>query len=446
MGYGLWSMSLYGIYFPYLGLMNILLIGSGGREHAIAYKLTQSPLCEKLFVLPGNAGTASIATNIPLDPSDFTMTGKFCLDNDIGLVIVGPEEYLVNGLRDHFEADGQLKKIPFVGPAKNGAIIEGSKDWSKAFMKKYDIPTAGYETFQFNTIHEGIRYVNQHSLPVVLKADGLAAGKGVLICNSHDEAEAGLNDMLRENKFGNAGSRVVVEEYLDGIELSVFVLCDGKSYCILPSAKDYKRIREGDKGLNTGGMGAVSPVPFADAAFMKKVEDRIIRPSVEGLKTEGIRYIGFLFIGLMKVMDDPFVIEYNCRLGDPETEVVLPRIKNDLAELMLACASGELSKQIILEDERAAAAVMLVSRGYPEDYQKGKTITGFDKVENSLLFHAGTKMNEKGEVLTNGGRVIAITSFGKNIQEAVTTSLINADKIEYEGKYFRRDIGYEFKS
>lgn len=424
--------------------MNVLLIGSGGREHAFAYKLTQSPLCTKLFVMPGNAGIAGLAVNVPINPLDFSLVGKFCIDNEIALVIVGPEEPLVKGIRNHFMADDKLKTIAFVGPDQTGAQMEGSKDWSKAFMKKYNIPTAAYETFSFENIHAGIDYVKTHSLPVVLKADGLAAGKGVLICESNEEAVKELNAMIKEQKFGSASSKVVVEEFLKGIELSVFVLCDGKNYTILPSAKDYKRIGLGDTGLNTGGMGAVSPVLFADDAFLQKVEQRIIQPTINGLIEEGINYVGFIFIGLMNVDGDPVVIEYNSRMGDPETEVVLPRIESDFMELMLATANGKLNEYVLKTSEKTAVTVMLVSEGYPGDYKKGEVITGVEDIGNSLVFHAGTKADEKGQLVTNGGRVIAITSFGHDVKEALQLSFQNAQKINYNGKYFRSDIGFEF--
>ncbi|MDP1728126.1 MAG: phosphoribosylamine--glycine ligase [Bacteroidota bacterium] len=424
--------------------MNILLIGSGGREHAFSQKLTQSSLCSNLFVLPGNAGTSQLAKNVAIDNTDFPAIGNFCLEKKIELLIVGPEDLLVKGLRDFFESDPQLKEIAFVGPDAKGAQLEGSKDWSKAFMEKYNIPTAAYRTFNVDTMDAGIDYVKNHSLPVVLKADGLAAGKGVLICESNNDAVNELKLMIQDKKFGEAGSKVVVEAFLNGIELSVFVLTDGTNYKILPSAKDYKRIGEGDTGLNTGGMGAVSPVPFADAVFMQKVEERIIKPSILGLQKEQIHYTGFIFIGLMKVYDDPIVIEYNCRMGDPETEVVLPLIQNDFAELMLATAKGELDKIQLQIDSQSAATVMLVSKGYPGDYEKGKRISGLDLVTDSMLYHAGTRINENGELLSNGGRVMAVTSLGSNLKEALAMCMKNAEKIQFENKYYRKDIGYEF--
>ena len=424
--------------------MNILLIGSGGREHAFAYKLTQSALCTKLFIMPGNAGTAQLGVNVPINPLDFAIVGKFCVDNEIGLVIVGPEEPLVKGIRNHFMADNHLKTIAFVGPDEIGAQMEGSKDWSKAFMKRHHIPTAAYETFTFETIHAGVDYVKNHSLPVVLKADGLAAGKGVLICESNEEAITEIQAMIKEQKFGAASAKVVVEQFLKGIELSVFVITDGKNYKVLPSAKDYKRIGEGDTGLNTGGMGAVSPVPFADDVFMQKVEERIIKPTINGLVKDGINYVGFIFIGLMSMEGEPYVIEYNSRMGDPETEVVLPRIESDFVELMLATGKGTLNEYDLKVSTQTAVTVMLVAEGYPGDYAKGKVMTGFDEVNDSLLFHAGTKKNDNGDLVSNGGRLLAITSFGNNVKEAVTKSLTNAEKIQYDGKYYRKDIGYEF--
>ena len=424
--------------------MNILLIGSGGREHAFAYKLTQSTLCDKLFIAPGNAGTAKHGTNVALNPLDFAAVGDFCLAHQIGLLIVGPEEPLVKGMRDYFMVNEALKNIPFVGPAQDGAQMEGSKDWSKAFMAKYHIPTAAYKTFTAKNLEEGITYIKNHSLPIVLKADGLAAGKGVLIIDNHEEAVTELKAMINELKFGDASSKVVIEEFLTGIELSVFVVTDGKNYKILPSAKDYKRIGEGDTGLNTGGMGAVSPVPFADDAFIQKVEERVIKPTIFGLQQEGINYAGFIFIGLMNNNGEPMVIEYNSRMGDPETEVVLPRIESDFTELMLATATENLHQYNLKISSQTAVTVMLVAQGYPGDYTKGQVMTGFENTSNSLLFHAGTKQNEAGEIVTNGGRILAITSFGDNVKEAVTNSFANAEKINYEGKYYRKDIGYEF--
>lgn len=424
--------------------MNILLIGSGGREHAFSYYLSKSKLCSHLYIMPGNAGTAECGTNVSINPLHFDKVAEFCIEKNIELLIVGPEEPLVKGMRNYFESNEKVKHIKFVGPDQAGAAMEGSKDWSKAFMAKYNVPTAAYKTFTAENLQEGLAYVKQHSLPIVLKADGLAAGKGVLICQTHTEAEAELEQMISQSKFGDASKKVVVEAFLDGIELSVFVLCDGDSYKILPSAKDYKRIGEGDTGLNTGGMGAISPVPFADEQFMEKVESRIIKPTIEGLKQEGIKYIGFIFIGLMKVGDEPWVIEYNSRMGDPETEAVLPRIKTDLVELMLASAEGQLHEIKLDISDQTAATVMLVSAGYPGDYPKGKVMTGFENVNESLLFHAGTKLNGNNEVETNGGRVLAITSLADNIKDAVALSMKAADKINYEGKYFRKDIGYEF--
>ena len=424
--------------------MNILLIGSGGREHAFSYYLNKSKLCSHLYIMPGNAGTAECGTNVSINPLHFDKVAEFCIEKNIELILVGPEEPLVKGMRNYFESNEKIKHIKFVGPDQAGAAMEGSKDWSKAFMSKYNVPTATYKTFTAENLQEGLAYVKQHSLPIVLKADGLAAGKGVLICQTHAEAEAELEQMISQSKFGDASKKVVVEAFLDGIELSVFVLCDGNSYKILPSAKDYKRIGEGDTGLNTGGMGAISPVPFADEQFMEKVESRIIKPTIEGLKQEAIKYVGFIFIGLMKVGDEPWVIEYNSRMGDPETEAVLPRIKTDIGELMLASAEGRLHEMQLEISNQTAATVMLVSAGYPGDYAKGKVMSGFDDVNESLVFHAGTKINANNEVETNGGRVLAITSLADNINEAVALSMKAAAKINYDGKYFRKDIGYEF--
>lgn len=424
--------------------MNILLIGSGGREHAFACQLTKSTLCDKLFIMPGNAGTRDLGINVPINPLEFALVGKFCIDNHIELVVVGPEDPLVKGIRNHFEADNNLRKILFVGPGQEGAIMEGSKDWSKAFMSRHGIPTASYRTFTFQNIHDGLDYVKAHSLPVVLKADGLSAGKGVLICESHEEAVNELNAMIREKKFGDASTRVVVESFLKGIELSVFVVTDGEHYISLPEAKDYKRIGEGDTGLNTGGMGAISPVPIADADFMKKVDERIVRPTIEGLKKEQIPYVGFIFIGLMKVGDDPFVIEYNCRMGDPETEVVLPRIKSDFGQMMVACAKGELIHYQSIISEQHAATVMLVSEGYPGSYEKGKIITLPESTQDTILFHAGTSITPDQKLQTNGGRVMAVTALAGNLADALQQAKLVSEQIQFDGKYFRRDIGFEF--
>ncbi|MFY7732677.1 MAG: phosphoribosylamine--glycine ligase [Bacteroidia bacterium] len=424
--------------------MNILLIGSGGREHAFAYKLAQSKLCKQLFIMPGNAGTTQFGQNVKINPNDFATVGQFSLENKIDLVIVGPEEPLVLGLRNYFEENENLKNTLFVGPDKMGATMEASKAWSKAFMYKNNIPTAAYKTFTSQNLEEGLEYLKTQQMPIVLKADGLAAGKGVLICQTLEEATNELQQMINDKKFGAASAKVVIEEFLSGIELSVFVLSDGNSYRILPTAKDYKRIGEGEIGLNTGGMGAISPVPFANDAFMQKVIDNIIEPTVQGLKNENIKYVGFIFVGLIKVGEEPMVIEYNCRMGDPETEAVLPRIETDFVELMVATAKGELHNIDLKISEKTTATVMMVSAGYPGDYEKGKVMTGFENVADSLLFHAGTSLSTDNEIVTNGGRVLAITSFGNSMNEAVSTSLANANKINYDGKYFRRDIGFEF--
>lgn len=424
--------------------MNILLIGSGGREHAFAYKLTQSKLCKKLFIMPGNAGTNEFGQNIKINPTDFDAVGKFSIENKIDLLIVGPEEPLVLGLRNYFEENENLKNILFIGPDKMGATMEASKDWSKAFMVKNNIPTAAYKTFTSNNLNEGIEYLKTQKMPIVLKADGLAAGKGVLICQTLEEATIELQQMINDKKFGAASAKVVIEEFLSGIELSVFVLSDGNSYKILPTAKDYKRIGEGEMGLNTGGMGAISPVPFANDAFMQKVIARIIEPTVQGLKNENIKYVGFIFIGLIKVGEEPLVIEYNCRMGDPETEAVLPRIETDFVELMVATAKGELHNINLKISEKTTATVMMVSAGYPGDYEKGKVMSGFEYITDSLLFHAGTTRNENNQIVTNGGRVLAITSFGNSVNEAVSKSMKTAENIYFEGKYYRTDIGFEF--
>ncbi|MBN8678447.1 MAG: phosphoribosylamine--glycine ligase [Chitinophagales bacterium] len=420
--------------------MHILLLGSGGREHALAWKLTQSKRCDQLYIAPGNAGTSAHGNNVPLNPLDFEAVGRFALENQIEMVVVGPEEPLVRGIWDYFQENDQLRHIPVIGPSKAGAMMEGSKAWSKKFMQRHNIPTAAYREFSEQEMPQAIEYVRKHSLPVVLKADGLAAGKGVVICQSHEEAIAEIQEMLN-GKFGDASARVVVEQFLSGIEFSVFVLTDGKSYKILPEAKDYKRIGEKDTGLNTGGMGAVSPVPFVDAEMWEKVETRIIQPTVKGLRKEKIPYKGFIFIGLIRVNNEPYVIEYNCRMGDPETEVVMPRLKNDLVNLFENCAKGTLGRVKIRADKRVATTVFVVSGGYPGDYAKGKTITGLEDVKDGIAFHAGTALDKNGQVITAGGRVIALTSLGKDIPGALKKSNRNAKKVQFEGKYFRRDIG-----
>ncbi len=421
-------------------MKRILLLGSGGREHAFAWKLSRSPRCAQLFIAPGNAGTSDFGQNVPLSLQDFSAIGKFVLDNQINMVVVGPEEPLVMGIWDYFQAQESLKNIPFIGPSKAGAQMEGSKAWSKKFMQRHHIPTAAYREFTAENLEEGLLYLKNHALPNVLKADGLAAGKGVVICQSHAEAQQEFREMLG-GKFGTSSHRVVVEAFLSGIEFSVFVLTDGKSYKILPEAKDYKRIGEGDTGPNTGGMGAISPVHFVDETMWQKVEERIIRPTVNGLHKEKIDYKGFIFIGFIKVDGEPFVIEYNCRMGDPETEVVLPRLKNDLVTVFDNCARGTLGRIKIRTDKRTAATIFLVSGGYTGDYEKGKIITGLEKVKGSMVFQAGTTRNAKGEIVTAGGRVIALTSLGKDIPAAVRKSERNAKVIAFEGKNYRRDIG-----
>jgi len=424
--------------------MHILILGGGGREHALAWKISQSKSCTALFIAPGNAGTSAFGKNIQLDPTDFVAIGKACLENKISLVLVGPEEPLVKGIVDYFVNDKSLSHIPVIGPNASAARLEGSKAFSKQFMLKHGIPTAKYKEFDTDHFSEGSEYVKTHSLPVVLKADGLAAGKGVIICQSHIEAMAEFELMLHQDKFGEAGHRIVVEEFLDGIELSVFVLTDGDHYVLLPEAKDYKKIGEGDKGPNTGGMGAVSPVPFADSEFMLKVKERIIDPTIKGLKSDGIEYRGFIFIGLIKVGLEPMVIEYNCRLGDPETEVIIPRLKNDLVDLLKAVADKKLNEKTIQIDPRAAATMVAVSRGYPGSYEKGFVIKGLDeKYEDSLVFHSGTQL-DNGQVLTNGGRVLCVTSYAGSLQDAIRKSITVLTHIDFDGMYFRRDIGYEF--
>jgi phosphoribosylamine--glycine ligase len=427
--------------------MRILLLGSGGREHALAWKINQSSKTKALFIAPGNAGTSQCGINIPIAICDFEAIKKFCIAEKIEMVVVGPEEPLVNGLYDYFKSSDELEKIYFIGPSGIGAKLEGSKAFAKAFMERHNIPTAKYREFDSSNFEDGIRYVNEHSLPVVLKADGLAAGKGVLLCNSHIEAVSEFELMIQEEKFGEAGKKVVVEEFLDGIELSLFVLTDGKNYVLLPEAKDYKRIGEGDKGLNTGGMGAVSPVPFATPEFMNKVEERIIKPTIDGLQKEKINYTGFIFFGLIKVKGEPLVIEYNCRMGDPETEVVIPRLETDIVDLFIAAAEQRLNTVKLKVDQRSAVTIMAVSRGYPGSYDKGFEIEGLneERDENSFVFHAGTK--ETGEkIVTNGGRVLCVTSLGKNISEAAEYSLLALEEINFDGMNYRTDIGYEFKT
>ncbi|MFZ4105215.1 phosphoribosylamine--glycine ligase [Flavobacterium sp.] len=422
--------------------MTILLLGSGGREHALAWKMLQSSKCSKLFVAPGNAGTASIATNVNLNIVDFEAIKTFALQEKVDMVVVGPEDPLVLGIYDFFQKDAALNHIPVIGPSGVGAQLEGSKEFAKEFLIKHKIPTAAYDSFTKETVEKGCSFLETLQPPYVLKADGLAAGKGVLIIQELEEAKTELRNMLVHAKFGNASAKVVIEEFLDGIELSCFVLTDGKNYKILPTAKDYKRIGEGDTGLNTGGMGAVSPVPFADAVLLEKIETRIVKPTIAGLQQDEIEYKGFVFIGLINVKGEPIVIEYNVRMGDPETEVVIPRLKSDLVELFQAVANQTLDKVSIEIDERSATTIMVVSGGYPEDYEKGHEITGLENIENSIVFHAGTKL-ENGKVVTNGGRVIAITSFGDNFKEAIKKSYQNIDKLHFDKMYYRKDIGFD---
>ncbi|WP_396217502.1 phosphoribosylamine--glycine ligase [Flavobacterium sp.] len=422
--------------------MNILLLGSGGREHAFAWKMTQSALCTQLFVAPGNAGTAKIATNIAVNPNDFETIKQFVLENVIKMVVVGPEDPLVNGIYDFFKNDTQISHIPVIGPSKLGAQLEGSKEFAKEFLVKNNIPTAKYESFTFETVEKGYAFLETLSPPYVLKADGLAAGKGVVILNNLQEAKNELKAMLVDAKFGSASAKVVIEEFLDGIELSCFVLTDGKNYKILPTAKDYKRIGEGDTGLNTGGMGAISPVPFADAALMQKIESQIVIPTITGLKNDNIEYKGFIFIGLIKVGDNPFVIEYNVRMGDPETEVVIPRIKSDLVALFEAVATEKLADFDLSLDERTAATVVVVSGGYPEEFEKGKEIFGLDDTTDSLIFHAGTK-EENGKIVSNGGRVLAVTSFANSFNDATKKSYQTIEKLKFDKMNYRKDIGFD---
>ena len=422
--------------------MTILLLGSGGREHAFAWKMLQSPICTKLFVAPGNAGTESIATNVNLNPTDFEAMKTFVLQEKVAMVVVGPEDPLVKGIFDFFQNDTDLKHIPVIGPSKKGAQLEGSKEFAKEFLVRHAIPTAAYDSFTKDTVEEGCHFLETLQPPYVLKADGLAAGKGVLIIQDLEEAQAELRNMLVNEKFGAASAKVVIEEFLDGIELSCFVLTDGKNYKILPTAKDYKRIGEGDTGLNTGGMGAVSPVPFADAVLMEKIETRIVKPTIAGLQKDGIEYKGFVFIGLINVKGEPIVIEYNVRMGDPETEVVIPRLKSDLVVLFQAVASQTLNAVELEIDERSATTIMVVSGGYPEDFEKGKEISGISNIADSIVFHAGTKTQD-GAIVSNGGRVLAVTSYGNDFQEAIKKSYQSIDQLHFDKMYFRKDIGFD---
>ena len=422
--------------------MNILILGSGGREHTFAWKIAQSPLCKKVFVAPGNSGTAAIATNVNIGVTDFDAIKNLVLDKKIDMVVVGPEDPLVLGVHDYFLNDAAIKHVSVIGPQKIAATLEGSKEFAKEFLFRHNIPTAAYASFTKETVKKGYAFLETLKPPYVLKADGLAAGKGVVILNDLDEAKAELKSMLVDSKFGNASSKVVIEEFLDGIELSCFVLSDGKNYKILPTAKDYKRIGEGDTGLNTGGMGAVSHVPFATEDFLNKIEERIVKPTIEGFKKDNMPYVGFVFIGLIKVGNDPKVIEYNVRMGDPETEVVLPRLKNDFVEILQAMAKGTLDKITIEIDERAATTIMLVSGGYPEDYEKGKEISGINTIKDSIAFHAGSQL-ENGKVLTSGGRVMAITSYGNSYQEAIKKSYQSIEKLHFDKMYYRKDIGFD---
>ncbi len=424
-------------------MKNILLLGSGGRECTLAWKLSQSHLCGTFFIAPGNAGTAEYGVNLPISYNDFEAIKHACIEYKIDILFPGPEDPLVAGIYDFFKNDPKLKHIIVVGPSKEGAQLEGSKAYSKKFMERHNIPTAAYKEFTVESFEQGVAYIKRSEMPIVLKADGLAAGKGVVIAQNSIEAVKAFRAMVMDKQFGKSSEKVVIEQFLDGIELSVFAFTDGTNYVLLPEAKDYKRVGEGDTGPNTGGMGAISPVPFADEAFMKKVVDRIVEPTVKGLKAENIIYHGFIFFGLIKVNGEPYVIEYNCRMGDPETEVVIPRLENDLVELILKMSEGKLNEVTVQHSAKAAGAVMMVSEGYPGDYPKGRKMTGFENVKGSLQFHAGTAVKD-GNVVTNGGRVIAITSYGDNIKAALAKSYENVAHIDYEGKYYRKDIGFEF--
>lgn len=422
--------------------MTILLLGSGGREHAFAWKMLQSSHCTKLFIAPGNAGTETIATNVNLSPTDFESIKTFVLQEKVEMVVVGPEDPLVKGIFDFFQNDEKLKTIPVIGPSKKGAQLEGSKEFAKEFLVKHNIPTAAYDSFTAETVENGCLFLETLTPPYVLKADGLAAGKGVLIIQNLEEAKTELRNMLLHQKFGAASSKVVIEEFLDGIELSCFVLTDGKNYKILPTAKDYKRIGEGDTGLNTGGMGAISPVPFADSVLLEKIESRIVKPTIEGLQEDGIVYKGFVFIGLINVKGEPIVIEYNVRMGDPETEVVIPRLKSDLVELFIAVADGTLNEVTLEIDSRSATTIVVVSGGYPEHFEKGKIISGIENVSESIVFHAGTK-TDNAKIVSNGGRVLAVTSYGDTFQEAIKKSYQSIEKLHFDTMYYRKDIGFD---
>jgi len=425
--------------------MNIMVIGSGGREHTLAWKINQSNLCSKIYVLPGNAGTAQIAENIDISVSDFDAIGKFAVDNNINLIVVGPEAPLVEGIRDFFQENKSLKNISIIGPDKKGAQLEGSKDFAKEFMNKYNIPTAGSKTFTSTTIDEAKEYIQSSSLPIVLKADGLAAGKGVIICQTKDEAIKTIEEMLLGKMFGDASLKVVIEDFLDGIEVSIFVLTDGNGYVVFPEAKDYKRIGENDSGPNTGGMGSVSPVSFANEAFIQKVDERIIKPTISGLQSEGINYKGFLFLGLMNINNDPYIIEYNVRMGDPESQVVIPRIENDMVKLLAAVSRGTLVNESIHISEKTAVTIVLASDGYPGNYEKGKIIYGLKNSSTTTTFHAGTKLDSDQNILTNGGRVLAITGMGESLDSAMESAYNGVSKISWEGMQFRKDIGQDLK-